>query len=416
MPIVINTPACPAHVGKWLSEQRIFFEKIIAQTITNHLNLFKTQLAINNNSLTEGLKNLIQRQWLFLINEDFSLEYQSHCLNFAEFISQAEIDVDLIKQTYERVVKELSEYVIETQNNKSIDIVLYLNQLATSDLVNLIVIQQKIAKLEFQQHQILVEHTITNGILHNLQAILNHIEKISLINSNVFENSETCLSAANYLDNNSQKLKTKITDLELAIKRLTNNMQHNITSYPDVAYKNKQMLQNARESTVIIGTATEQLQEINKNMTTLAKQTNLLALNATIEAARSSNDNKGFAVVALEVKNIANQTTKTTEKIAEYIAQIQTSTSTVLETITEIIDTIVNTDNADKRIDDYINANLAALEQIDTLLLKIQTTNDKNLEPLTTVRAAASKIDIASKRMQTQINLVSNSTTQFTDL
>ncbi|MBM3557695.1 MAG: HAMP domain-containing protein, partial [Alphaproteobacteria bacterium] len=68
----------------------------------------------------------------------------------------------------------------------------------------------------------------------------------------------------------------------------------------------------------------------------IAEQTNLLALNATIEAARAGEAGKGFAVVASEVKSLANQTAKATEDIVTQISGIQTATDHAVGAIREI--------------------------------------------------------------------------------
>jgi methyl-accepting chemotaxis protein len=93
-----------------------------------------------------------------------------------------------------------------------------------------------------------------------------------------------------------------------------------------------------------------------KLITDIAEQTNLLALNATIEAARAGEAGKGFAVVASEVKNLANQTAHATEEIAQQVATIQSETKTAVSAI-QGISTIVG------EINQIAAAIAAAIEQ-----------------------------------------------------
>ena len=97
----------------------------------------------------------------------------------------------------------------------------------------------------------------------------------------------------------------------------------------------KERVEGIAENILALSEQTQQIGEIIATVNDIASQSNLLALNASVEAARAGEHGKGFNVVAVEVRNLAEQSKQATAQVKDILNEIQRATNAAVRATEE---------------------------------------------------------------------------------
>jgi methyl-accepting chemotaxis protein len=159
-----------------------------------------------------------------------------------------------------------------------------------------------------------------------------------------------------------------------------------------------------------LGIAAQHVGQIASTIAGIASQTNMLALNATIEAARAGEAGQGFAVVAAEVKALAEQTAKAVTEIDDQIQAMIKATSEVAASIDGVSGAMSELDVATASIATTTHQQAAATQEIGVTIkqavtgTEIMRSNLINMDQHAAATADNAQIVLdASRELGTQV-------------
>jgi methyl-accepting chemotaxis protein len=228
--------------------------------------------------------------------------------------------------------------------------------MADGDLTTKLDIDQKdemgdLAKAlnEMQQKVNLMIKEIANSV----DTVSSSSTELSAVSDALAKNAQNTSGLSNNVATSADEMSASMNTVAAAVEQTSANVAtvasaaEEMTATINEISKNTEKAHQITDEAVIkskeasdrvnnLGDAAKEIGTVTQTITEISEQTNLLALNATIESARAGEAGKGFAVVANEIKELAKQTSRSTEEIRSKIDAIQKSTSLSVDEIIEI--------------------------------------------------------------------------------
>ncbi|MHB1696857.1 MAG: methyl-accepting chemotaxis protein [bacterium] len=217
-----------------------------------------------------------------------------------------------------------------------------IKQIAAGDLTSKIKISGVHKESEIG---ILIEQVnrLVDSLSGNVKGILNTSNSLSSQSEQLNSSSREFEKTIGQMKEKASRIIESIKQMSIAIIEVAKNssssaqkaeetekvVDYGTKSVQDVAIEMKNIEKTVSAVSITItelGASSEKIGEIIGVINDIADQTNLLALNAAIEAARAGEQGRGFAVVADEVRKLAERTTKATKEIESMILSIQRNT------------------------------------------------------------------------------------------
>ena len=224
----------------------------------------------------------------------------------------------------------------------------------------------------------------------------------------------------------SEEATTNVQTVSAAAEQLASSIQEisaQVNRSSNIAKGAVEQTQSSHQTIQSLVEAAKSIGDVVSLITDIAEQTNLLALNATIEAARAGEAGKGFAVVASEVKNLANQTAKATNEIRGQIGNIQQKTELAAASIEEVTNTISEINEISAAIAAGVEEQGAATSEISRNVDQAAAGTGEvslNIQHVTVsaqeTGAAAEQIEISSKELSSQGEILHTEVNQFLDM
>ena len=237
-------------------------------------------------------------------------------------------------------------------------------------------------------------------------------EEMAAASQEVSASVEEVASTTNQFASTLDVMNTNAQTMRDTVQGISNQAVHGEKALEEIVDQMRELrnsTQTLAEEVGGLGSLSDQIGNIVDVISAIADQTNLLALNAAIEAARAGEHGRGFAVVADEVRTLAEQSAKATSEITSLINQIQGGIST---TVTGMNDGAGRADQALKSVNESGRLLRSILEAVENTVGQVQEISSGLVE----VNHSGHEIASATEEQAASMEQVASSAQNLTDM
>lgn len=180
--------------------------------------------------------------------------------------------------------------------------------------------------------------------------------------------------ATRYLNNDAKAVKEATDHMIAAAQKGGESVQQSA----NVMMSIEETMANTSQTVEALGAKSYEITSIIKTITAIAEQTNLLALNAAIEAARAGEHGRGFAVVADEVRKLAEQSQNAAKEVTGIVTSIQSEVASIVKQNHEGVDNVIRgvevANETNLSLEQIMNQTNETITIIDKMVKQIEET------------------------------------------